>query len=207
MEDSDTENSGRPSSKVARLIDEYELSEGIGDELETLWTADGERRESLRSLADRFNQRLLESVMIDTGLSVIDGEVSNLYRLLTDEEVSSGSRLEARRRLERQDVAVDQLIDDFVSYQAIRYYLTEYRNAEYEQTPNDPVDTIGERITRLQSRLRSVTESGIDGLTQRGHLELGAYRVFVDVDILCKDCDTQYSIGDLLRRGGCECDP
>ncbi len=36
---------GRPSSKVARLIDEYEL-DGLGAEMEARWTGDGEERMS-----------------------------------------------------------------------------------------------------------------------------------------------------------------
>lgn len=206
MGETNENSESRPSSKVARLIDAYGLDQEFGAELEELWTADNDQRESLRSLADRFNKQLLRSALVDAGQSVIDGEVANLYRLLTDEEVSSGTRLEARRRLERQDVAVEQLLNDFVSYQAIRYYLTEYRSAEYDQATNDPVDTTREQVTRLQSRLRSVAESRLDSLRRDGPLVLGEYRVFVDVDVLCEDCDTQYSIGDLLSRGGCECE-
>lgn len=206
MGETDGDGAGRSSSKVARLIDAYGLDREVGAELEMLWTADDDRRESLRSLADRFNKRLLRSALTDAGRSVIDGEVSNLYRLLTDDEVSSGTRLEARRRLEQQGVAVERLLDDFVSYQAIRYYLTEYRDAEYDQPTNDPVGTTRDQVTRLQSRLRSVAESRLDRLRQGDHLTLGEYRLFVDVDVLCEECDTQYSIGDLLGRGGCECE-
>jgi hypothetical protein len=206
MGETDQNGTGRSLSKVDRLIDVYGLDREVGAELEVFWTADDDRRESLRSLADRFNKQLLRSALADAGRSVIDGEVSNLYRLLTDDEVSSGTRLEARRRLEEQGVAVEQLLDDFVSYQAIRYYLTEYRDAEYDQPTNDPVETTREQVTRLQSRLRSVAESRLDRLRQGDDLTLGEYRVFVDVDVLCEECDTQYSIGDLLRRGGCECE-
>ena len=199
-------DAGRSSSKVARLIEAYGLNRETGAELERLWTADDGRRESLRRLAERFNKQLLQSAVVDAGRPVIDGEVSNLYRLLTDDEVSSGTRLEARRRLEQQDVAVEQLLDDFVSYQAIRYYLVECRDAEYDQPTDDPVETTHEQVTRLQSRLRSVAEGRLDRLRRDDHLVLGEHRVFVDVDVLCADCDTQYSVGDLLRRGGCACE-
>jgi hypothetical protein len=121
---------GRKSSKVARLIGEYGLGEEFGDELERRWTADGDERESLRDLADAFNRRLLESALTAAGASTVSGEASNLYRLLTGDDVSSGMRTEARARLERDGVDVDQLERDFVTYQAIRAHLTEYRDAE-----------------------------------------------------------------------------
>jgi hypothetical protein len=205
VRDDDT-NAGRKSSKVARLIDEYGLDKSFGDELERLWTADGDRRESLRDLATRFNRRLLESALQSAGASTVDGEVANLYRLLTDDEVSSGMRTEARTRLEREGLDIDQLERDFVSYQAIRSYLTEYRDAEYEKpSESERVDSVLETVQRLQSRLRSITENGLTRLRSTDRLTLGRFRLFVDVDVLCEDCGAQYGVVELLERGGCDC--
>lgn len=80
------------NSKVSRLIHRYELS-GIGDELEWRWTADASDRMSLRELADYFNRMLLEQALQPNAISTIDGEVTNLYRLLTEDDVSSGQRI------------------------------------------------------------------------------------------------------------------
>jgi hypothetical protein len=198
---------GPSSSKVARLLAEYGLGDSFGDELERLWTAEGDRRESLRDLADRFNRRLLESALRAGGASPVDGEVANLYRLLTDDDVSSGMRTEARTRLEREGVDVDQLERDFVSYQAIRSYLTEYRDAEYEEpSATEQVEGVLETIQRLRSRLRSITEGSLDRLRSTDRLTLGAFRLFVDVDVLCEDCGAQYGVVELLERGGCDCE-
>jgi hypothetical protein len=57
------------------------------------------------------------------GDTVLEGEVEHTYHLLTDDEVSSGDRRRAERRLERQGIDIDTLRSDFVSYQAIRMYL------------------------------------------------------------------------------------
>ena len=204
----DTSGGGGKSSKVARLIDEYDLGEGFGDELERRWTADGDERESLRDLADRFNRRLLESALTAAGTSTISGEVENLYRLLTADDVGSGMRTEAQARLERDGIDVDQLDRDFVTYQAIRTYLTEYRGAEYEEpSASDQVETVLETIQRLRSRLRSITEGSLDRLRSTDRLTLGRFRLFVDVDVLCEDCGAQYGVVDLLERGGCDCEP
>ena len=198
---------GKPSSKVARLIETYDFDETFGDELEALWTADGPQRKSLRDLAELFNRRLLEAVLAEVGMSTVDGEVANLYRLLTDEDVSSGMRIEARNRLERNGVDVDELESDFVTYQAIRSYLTAYRDAEYEGTSDtDRVGNVLDTIQRLRSRLDSVVQGSLDRLRSTDQLTLGEFRLFVDVDVLCEECGAQYGVVELLERGGCDCD-
>ena len=88
----------RPSSKVARLLSEYGL-DGLGEELEVRWTGDGVERTSLRDLADYFNERLVERALIDAGMSALDSDVSTTYRNLTDDDVSTGVRTDARTRL------------------------------------------------------------------------------------------------------------
>lgn len=197
----------RPSSKVARLLVDYDLGDSFGARLEALWTSETEERMSLRDLADHFNRRLLENAMTATDMSTVDGEVGNLYRLLTADDVSSGMRLEARTRLERNGVDIDQLERDFVTYQAIRSYLKEYRGAEYEKTSDaDRIENVTNTIQRLRARLRSVTEGSLEQLRDTERLSLGDFRLFIDIDVLCEDCGAQYSVLDLLERGGCDCD-
>jgi hypothetical protein len=201
------DDSDRPSSKVARLIDEYDLGESFGDELERLWTAEGDERRSLRDLAALFNRRLLDSVLTAVGASTVSGEVENLYRLLTADDVSSGMRTEARAQLERDGVDVDGLERDFVTYQAIRSYLTEYRDATYEEpSDSEQIESVVDTIQRLRSRLRSITEGSLDRLRSTDRLTLGTFRLFVDVDVLCEDCGAQYGVVELLERGGCDCE-
>jgi len=203
-----SDGDGTPSNKVARLIETYEVDDALGDELETLWTADGPERRSLRDLADYFNQQLLEAALssTDTG-TIVDGEVANLYRLLTADDVSSGMRMEARTRLDRAGVDVEQLERDFVTYQAIRSYLKTYRDAEYESTSDEKtVENVLETIQRLRSRLQSVVEGGLTRLQSTDRLTLGEFRLFVDIDVLCEACGAQYGVVELLKRGGCDCD-
>ncbi|MEF8826461.1 MAG: hypothetical protein V5A27_09015 [Halapricum sp.] len=204
---SDTDTESTPANKVARLIDTYGLGEGFGDRLEALWTAEGEERESLRTLAARFNRRLLEVEMTEAGMSTLDGEVYNLYRLLSDDEVSSGVRTEARVRLEREGVNVERLEQDFVTYQAIRSYLKEYRGADYQRgTDSNRIETAIETIQRLQSRVRSVAERNLQQLRDTGRLSLGEFRLFVGIEVLCEDCNEQYGLIELLKREGCQCE-
>lgn len=206
--DDDDETAGNSmNSKVARLIETYSLDPSVGDELEERWTAVGSERESLRTLADRFNKRLLEAAMTTAGLSTLDGEVSNAYRLLTADDVSSGDRTEVRARLSRGGIDLEQLERDFVTYQAIRSYLTSYRGVQYEsRSDTDPIENTVETIQKLQSRLRSVSDTSLEQLRNTDRITVGEQRIIVDVNVLCEDCGTQYELVELLERGGCDCD-
>jgi hypothetical protein len=62
--------------KVGRVIREYGL-DGLGTELEARWTGKGGDQYSLRALADRFNQRVLEAALEDAGVRSLEGDVEN----------------------------------------------------------------------------------------------------------------------------------
>lgn len=192
-----------PTLKVGRLIRDYGLGEEFGDELERRWTGEADERLSLRDLADRFNRRLLEAAMRENGMSPLAGEVENIYDLLTGDDVSSADRTRSRRRLEREGVDVSQVTDDFVSYQAIRTYLKD-RGAEYSGR-EDRAAAAASTIQQLRSRTATITESKLDQLREGDELDLGQFRVMVDVRVVCEDCGARYAVSDLLDRGGCDC--
>lgn len=200
------ESGDGPQTKVGRLIEEYGLGAEYGGRLEAAWTDDGAERKSLRDLAEEFNRRLLAASMDRGDVSTLDGEVDNLFRLLTDDDVTAGTRTEARSRLERNGVDVEQLERDFVTYQAIRSYLQNERGAEYERaSEGDRLERTAESIERLRSRLTSVCESNLNQLRETDRITLDEFRLFVSADVLCEECGSQYSIGELLERGGCDC--
>lgn len=190
--------------KVGDLIEKYGLKD-TGSKLEIRWTRDDDRW-SLRDLADWFNQQVLEQAMADAEIQTVDGEVDNLYRLLTSDAVSSGNRTEARQRLRQNGIDIGQLEQDFVTYQAVRSYLKEYRDATYDRDDDaTDVDSVIDTIQRLVSRTRSVVQKSIDQLNNTGQISIGEYRLFVNISVLCEDCNTQYEIADLLQNEGCEC--
>lgn len=199
----DRPGSGRGRrSKVARLLQEYDMEE-LGAELERRWTAD-EDRQSLRELAEFFNRQILERALEDADIRPLDGEVANIYRLLTSDS-SGADRTRIRRRLERDGLDVEAIEKDFVTYQAIRTYLKKHRGAEYTPDETDPVEREIKNIQQLRGRVDSVTEGKLDQLRASGHLELGTFRTLVDVRVVCEDCNTQFSAIELLERGHCNC--
>jgi hypothetical protein len=206
MADADESSDGGSGrrTKVARLIDEYEL-EALGPEMERRWTADGDERLSLRALAAYFNQRLLEAKMTAAGMQPLAGEVENTYRLLTDDEVGSADETRTRRRLERNGLDVESTVEDFVTYQAVRTYLKSDRGAEHATDDRPRTVVEGENIQRLRGRTKTVTEGRLEQLRKGDHIALGSFRVFTEINVLCEDCGARYDVDELLERGGCEC--
>ena len=190
-------------SKVARLIDEYDL-QGLGAELEQQWTAE-EDRKSLRELARDFNWQLLEQALEEANVQYLDGEIENTYRLLTDDEVSNAESTRVERRLERDGVDIDALENDFVSYQAIRSYLKDHRGAEYTPDQTDPLEREATNIQKLRGRMATVTGGKLEQLRASDELTLGEFRTLADIRVVCEDCNTQFDAFDLLNQGGCDC--
>lgn len=202
-ENEDGEDEGGRRLKVALLIDEYGLA-GLGAELEDRWTAE-EQRQSLRELADYFNRELLRQAMVEADMQPVDGEVENAYRLLTNDDVSDADRTRIRRRLDREGLDIERISDDFVTYQAIRSYLQEDRNAEYERTDTDPIERTTTRLEKLRGRTASVTNQELEQLRNADRIDLGDFRALVEIQVVCEDCNTQFEVTQLLDRGGCDC--
>lgn len=200
---SPTANRGR-RNKVDRLIEEYALF-GLGEELEQLWTAE-ENRQSLRELATYFNHQLLQQALKEANVRHVDGEIENMYRLLTDEEVSNADVTRIRRRLEREDIDVDAVQDDFVTYQSIRNYLKDIRGAEYTQAEQDPLEREETNVQKLRGRMVSVIQGNIEQLRDNNQLTLGEFQTLAEIRIVCEDCNSQFDILELLDQEGCNCE-
>lgn len=190
--------------KVGRVSRRYEVADVV-DEIGTLWTRD-DGRYSLRELAGYFNRRILRSAMEAAGMSPLDGEVENVYRLLTAEEISAGNRVQARNRLRERGVDVDDVESDFVSYQTINRHLK--RCLGIRESPRsdglDAEDAL-QRIRALQHRTTAVTRKSLGQLRKDDGIGLGACDVLVDINVVCTDCGTVVELQSVLEGEGCEC--
>lgn len=194
-------------SKVGRVIVEYGLEE-LGEELERYWRGDGVKRRSLRDLATHFNQHILRAAMVEAGQNPLEGEPANIYRLLTSDDVTSGTRTNVERRLEREGIDIESLRDDFVSHQAIHTYLTDYCGVTLEdQMKGEPVDNAINRIQQLNARSKAVSESAIAGLLNQDEIYIGEHNVTIDAQVVCRDCNSQYDLVQFLQQGSCSCEP
>ena len=200
-----TERSVGRKGKVTRVLDKYDFST-LGDELVNRWTAKNNRM-SLRQLAAYFNKQLLESRLDEKRVDMLPGEIENLYELLTDEDVTSGTRIQAENRLSEYGIDIDELRSDFVSRQAIHTYLTKQRQKTYDKPDADEtIDKRLEQLQRLKSRERAVTEQTLSTLRNTDRINLGEFQIFSSVQVQCSDCGRQFELTALLDRGGCDCE-
>ncbi|MFC7202626.1 rod-determining factor RdfA [Haloferax namakaokahaiae] len=198
---------GGRGPKIERIADRYELS-GLGDDVVAAWLGADRGQKSLRELEVEVNKRLIQAALDQAGAHVLDGEADNYYRLLTDDDVSAGSRTEARNALREKGVDVEQLEADIISYQSVYNYLKRHRNVERE-SPDDEQNAVESglsTIRKLRSRLRTVTIDVIDRLIKANQVSIGSYEVDVDIRVTCTDCETRLTPTALLSSGHCNCD-
>jgi hypothetical protein len=191
--------------KVGKVLSEYDLAD-LHNRLPDLWLGETGEEVSLRDLAERINVAIVRSALEEAGEDPLDGEAENVYRLLTEDDVSAGVRIQQQNRLERVGIDTDELERDFVTHQAVHTYLTKGLGISKEST--DTTDTIEKhetRIQRLRSRLDAVMEQSLEELENAGELSIGDVDTTVTLQVYCKDCETQYEIPELLRDGGCNC--
>lgn len=187
-----------PRGKVERVIATHGLDD-MGETLARLWTRE-EDRYSLRELADYLNQALLRSTMESAGMRPLEGEVENTYRLLTDADVSSGSRRQAERVLEREGVDVEAVRRDFVSHQSVHTYLREHRGVEQEsgESPEDRRSKAKDTIERLRSRTEAVTANLLDGIADDDGVPVEDLDVVVNIRVLDRSTGEAYDIDELI---------
>ncbi len=193
--------------KVGRGVEAFGL-DGVHDDLVRRWCGDGRERQSLRELAKQFNRRLLRAAVESADEAPLSGEVSNLYRLLTADDVSGGVRTQTRRRLETAGVPVDDVESAFVSHQTVHTHLTDCLGVSRETAADDPdarrrADR--DRIRALQSRTEAVSTDALERLRESDALALAEFDVLVDVTVLCDECGRQHEMGALLDQAGCDC--
>lgn len=191
-------------SKVERMSDKYGLT-SINEELEVRWTRSVDRY-SLRDLAEYFNVRILESAMEAADMTPLEGDADNMYRLLTDDDISRGNRTQAKRHLERNGVDADELTSDFVSYQTINRHLKNVLEVESPDEEQVEPEKAAQRIFALQNRTKAVTENTIEQLRSRDDVADGDFQVLVDISVTCYRCGQQMSVRQFVDQNGCRCD-
>jgi hypothetical protein len=205
MEDRASDPPAGCSCKVGTVAAAFDL-DGVYEEFRREWAADDGA--SVRELADLFNKRVLRAAFRRAGRLPIDGEIDNVYRVLTDDETDAGSRTRAREQLRQDGISVDDVEDRFVSHQTLYRHLVDCLDASYdpaEKTDAERVADWRERLLALQNRTAGVTERGIDQLRSNGALDAGTVDVMVDVNVLCEDCGGFYTVAEFFEDGGCEC--
>ena len=186
--------------KLDRIADEYGLT-SVDDELRGA-KADGA---SLRDLETLVNHRLLKQAFLDAGSPLLPGEVDTLYELLTDSEVSKGTEVQLRDRLETEGIDTDSLVADFVSYQTVRTHLKECLDVDTGRHQRVEIDSERRTIFGILGRTERIVQDSVDRLAAADELDTGELNVSVTARVTCESCAPSYSLDELLSRRACAC--
>ncbi|MFB6101722.1 MAG: rod-determining factor RdfA [Haloplanus sp.] len=165
-----------------------------------------EEGDSLRDLERFFNREVLAAAMRAAGMELLEAEAANVYRLLTDDDVSHAARTEARDRLLRAGVDVDAVRRDFVTYGTVRTHLRECAGVDTGRETTVDAGTVTDTVFKLFGRTEAVTERELTRLAETDELDAGELTVSLNARVACDACGEAYSLLRLLERGGCACD-
>jgi len=187
--------------KVERVTEKY----GLDDADQRLLRLRDHEGAGLRRLETRLNIWILKYAMIQHGMTVLDGEEENYHRLLTDDSVLEGARRDARRELEEAGIDVDEVTDDFVSYQTIRKHLNKCLGEDTSRnyTPNPQNDR--QNIEKLRKRVVNVVEKSINRLRNHDIIQMGTPHVRVSIKVKCGDCGRTHILRSLFESRECPC--
>lgn len=203
-----SETGGDCTCKVGMLERKHGL-EGMDQELLEYWTADRDERLSLRDLAEYFNKEVLKATLAESGIVPVRREVDTWYRLLTDDDVTSGSRTQIRNQLEDQGVDTGKLTDEFVSYQTINRHLKNCLEGSREEPEESDDEHVRRRVQYLygfESKLKSIVTDTLEKLDRAGRITLSDFVVRVNINLICSNCGTHYSLPDIVENKGCGCE-
>jgi len=186
--------------KIDSVAEERGLT-AMNERLEKRWASG----ESLRDLETFFNKTVLQRAMTAAGMDTIDGEPANLYRLLTDDAVTAGKRVDAESRLRRNEIDPESVVSDFVSYQTVRNHLNDCLGVRTARESIYSVTDARSTVHKLVSRAESVTLQTIERLGGEGKLSIVDPSVTVSVRVACAECNDEYTFSGLLNRGTCSC--
>ena len=191
--------------KVGRVAAEY-LRDSIHETLRRRWVGANGREHSVRDLEVYFNTTLLERRLTAANVDVLDGEVENLYRLLSG-DTSRGMETQVRRQFERNGIDVEAIRDDFVSHQTIYRHLTDCLETDKDTalSRSERVERERTRIGRLQSKSEAVSDEALSRLCRSDAITLGSFEVIANFQVICDDCGVHREITDILQQGGCNC--
>lgn len=194
-------------NKVEQVMAKWDLTD-IGSELEQRWLGDDRKEHSVRDLATYFNRQVFAEALADTGTVPLEGEIKNLYRLLTSEDVNTANKIQAEKRLSQLNIDPKRLKDDFVSHQTMYRYLKNIRGVKKETdtiSTQDMVATLRRTSTRLTSRIKTVIRQNLETLNKRDEFHIGEFDIYIDIRISCTECGTTRNLTQILERDGCDC--
>lgn len=202
--------------KIQSIIQKYGLSK-LGDELVEQWT-DPENAKSLHELEAYVNQRIVQQALAERTQEKLSwtqsyGEIAKILQADGSsanrfDDISQVEIVDVKNRLSEQNIDVDELSNDFVSYNTIYHYLTDIRGVTASDdrrkatTPEERQNKVVDRLSNLTQRVDAVTEQGLESLVSVDIIP-ESYDVRIKLRVECTKCDRRQNLLEYIRNHGC----
>lgn len=200
--------SGRCDCKLGSVMTRYSI-EDLNEDIVNRWMGEGADRMSLRELADFFNIQVLRAAIRESELQLVDQEVETIHTLLTDSDVSDGTRQQVRSQLEAGSIDPDSLTDNFVSYQTVNRHLKKCHSVKRDAEPEPDEQHVRRRVQyiyALENELDAVTNDILEQLDTTGRISLSDFETTIDVQVRCSNCGAHHNVVDIVENQGCLCE-
>ncbi|MFC6962594.1 rod-determining factor RdfA [Halocatena marina] len=192
--------------KVDTLIERHALTvpdpgyDSIDEYLVARWTgSDGRSADGYKSLTEWFNKRLLKQIYETHGRDTVRIHLDREYEIVSSEE--SIHRAELAADLESNDLTLDRIESEMISWSTMRHHLKGCLDAKKEQS-SASTDWEANTVRMSQERTKEKTHSVLSSLTSKGRLpEAESMRVDVQVKLGCPECAVRVPFEDALERG------
>jgi hypothetical protein len=186
--------------KVGRQAKTYGLPD-LDEELRARYL---EQDDSLRSLADHVNARIVGSRLDRTDANVV-GDTVSVYEALVGDDVPPERRADITDQLEYAGIDLDSLQADFVSHQTVKTHLNDCLNVDTSRTGVDSLADGRRIIEWSRERDEHVIEQTLGQLRRADLIHSGRLKVTQTVTVRCTDCDETFRINELLEETSCQC--
>lgn len=194
-----TSKKNAEGTKICSIINKYAL-----EELNQQLCDRHASGDSLRGLADFVNKRILKAA-IDQADAYLVAETDSIYKIFTDDDISSGRRTEMESKLENEGVDVETVRDDFVSHQTVKKHLNQELNVDTSRKTDFDQTDARSRIEWSKSRHEAVIENTLSQLQAVDEIPDTDFMVFSSVHVTCEECDDTFTVHGFIENGGCDC--
>ncbi|WP_254533751.1 rod-determining factor RdfA [Natrinema gelatinilyticum] len=192
--------------KVDRLMDRYELTvpsveyNSLDEYLVQRWTGvDGRESEGYKPLTRYFNKQVLNRVYEKNGRDTMAAHLDREYELIVGGDAVERDELAAD--LSTDDLNIDEITDNFISWSTMRHHLKGCLEAE-KGISSAKTEWERNSVDMAKDRTAEKAQSALSSLTSKGKLpEAERATVDVQVKLSCPECSVRVPFEDAVERG------
>ena len=161
--------------------------------------------ESLRTIRDRINERLVTAV-VDADPETVVPDTESVYKVLyAPEEFERDKVTRVRETLRQAGVDVEALTSDFVSHVTARKHLQHCLDTDTQRSSTFTSEDLMNTIEWARTRANSVIDETVRRGQTEEQLQIADPDVTVSVRVTCVACGETFRPRELQEAVACDC--